>query len=162
MSAVDAHVGKSLFEHAILGLRNQGKSILLVTHALHFVPLTDYVYTVEGGRIAEEGTYDDLIKNEGAFSKLMKEFGGEGTAEEEKNPQEIIDGDTKAQEKRDAEVPGVGKGAYKVSQAIGSAAGTGKIEGRLIQSEKRTVGSISTSGEYQNVSSAVELLIDFL
>jgi ATP-binding cassette subfamily C (CFTR/MRP) protein 1 len=101
---------------------------------------------VEGGRIAEEGTYDDLIKNEGAFSKLMKEFGGEGTAEEEQTPQETIDGDTMAQERRDADVSGAGKGAYKVSQAIGNAAGTGKIEGRLIQSEKRTVGSISTSG----------------
>jgi len=142
--SVDAHVGKSLFEHAILGLRNQGKSILLVTHALHFVPSADYVYTIEDGRIAEEGTYDDLIESKGAFSELMKEFGGDNATEED----EPLDNDKEAQEKRDVDVPGAGKGTYKVSQAIGKAAGTGKIEGRLIQSEKRTVGSISTSGEF--------------
>ena len=102
-----------------------------------------------------------MIKNEGAFSKLMKEFGGEGTAEEEQTPQEIVDGDTKAQDRRDAEMTGAGKGAYKVSQAIGNAAGTGKIEGRLIQSEKRTVGSISTSGMCRSLHFSVESLIDF-
>ncbi len=73
----------------------------------------------------------------------MKEFGGEST-EEESAP----DADVKAQEERDAAAPGAGKGAYKVSQAVGKAAGTGKLEGRLIQSEKRTVGSLSSSGKH--------------
>ncbi|PVF97426.1 ABC protein [Serendipita vermifera] len=147
LSAVDAHVGKALFENAILRLRQQGKSVLLVTHALHFVPQTDYIYTIESGRISEEGTYEDLINKEGPFSKLMKEFGGEG-AEEGEDVQQAkyatMDADERAQEERDKAVEGGGKGRYKVSQAIGKAAGTGKLEGRLIQSEKRTVGSIST------------------
>lgn len=153
LSAVDAHVGKALFEHAILGLRDQGKSVLLVTHALHFVPQTDYIYAVENGRIMEEGTYDELIKKEGPFSKLMKEFGGEGSAEEElPTDQAIVDGDTKAQEKRDLDVKGAGKNRYQVSQAIGKAAGTGKLEGRLIQSERRTTGSISRGSKFVSVS----------
>ncbi|KAG8758519.1 hypothetical protein FRC14_008012 [Serendipita sp. 396] len=143
LSAVDAHVGKALFENAILGLRAQGKSVLLVTHALHFVPQCDYVYTIEDGRIAEEGTYDDLIAREGSFSKLMKEFGGENLGEREDVPnEEAVDPETRAQEVRDAASRGGGKGRYQNSRAIGNAAGTGKLEGRLIQSEKRTVGSI--------------------
>lgn len=43
LSAVDAHVGKALFNDAILGLRSQGKTVLLVTHALHFLPMVDYI-----------------------------------------------------------------------------------------------------------------------
>ena len=45
---VDAHVGKALFADAILGaLRNQGKTVILVTHALHFLSQCDYIYTLE-------------------------------------------------------------------------------------------------------------------
>ena len=36
LSAVDAHVGRSLFQGAIVnGLRARGKTVILVTHALH-------------------------------------------------------------------------------------------------------------------------------
>jgi ABC-type multidrug transport system ATPase subunit len=162
---VDAHVGKALFENAILRLRDQGQTVLLVTHALHFVPRTDYIYTLVNGRVSEEGTYEDLIKKEGPFFQLMKEFGGEGAnidegengAEDEKKeewlktPQVAVftpDADTRAQEARDTEAAlKGGKGKYQVSHAIGKAAGTGKLEGRLMISEKRTVGSIGSWGE---------------
>ena len=44
---VDAHVGKALFANAIVGaLRNQGKTVILVTHALHFMSQCDYIYTI--------------------------------------------------------------------------------------------------------------------
>ena len=45
---VDAHVGKALFADAIIGaLRNRGKTVILVTHALHFLSQCDYIYTLE-------------------------------------------------------------------------------------------------------------------
>ena len=48
MFSVDAHVGKALFADAILGaLRNRGKTVVLVTHALHFLSQCDYVYTIQ-------------------------------------------------------------------------------------------------------------------
>lgn len=141
LSAVDAHVGKALFDNAILSLRNQGKSVLLVTHALHFVSRADYIYTIENGRICEEGMYDQLVEKDGPFSQLMKEFGGESVEDTAG-----VDPDVLAQEQRDSEaVTDGGKGRYLVSQAVGKAAGTGKLEGRLIVSEKRTVGSISSN-----------------
>jgi hypothetical protein len=40
--AVDANVGKALFRSAIQGLVAQGKTVLLVTHALHFLAQCDY------------------------------------------------------------------------------------------------------------------------
>ena len=43
LSAVDAHVGKALFENAILGLRARGTTVILVTHAIHFLPQVDYI-----------------------------------------------------------------------------------------------------------------------
>ncbi|KAJ7878238.1 P-loop containing nucleoside triphosphate hydrolase protein, partial [Mycena leptocephala] len=61
LSAVDANVGKALFRSAIQGLVAQGKTVLLVTHALYFLAQCDYMYTLDGGRIAEAGTYPELI-----------------------------------------------------------------------------------------------------
>jgi ABC-type multidrug transport system fused ATPase/permease subunit len=44
LSAVDAHVGESLFKNAILSLRQQGRTVVLVTHALHFLRDVDRVW----------------------------------------------------------------------------------------------------------------------
>lgn len=43
LSAVDAHVGQALFTNAILGLRAQGKTVILVTHALHLLSQVDHI-----------------------------------------------------------------------------------------------------------------------
>ena len=138
-------------ENAIIGfLKGKGKTILLVTHALHLVSRVDYIYTISNGQIAEQGTYVDLMSKDGAFARLMKEFGGEQDGEDDGTIEEgIQDSDAKAQAKRDeaAEADG-GKGRFLASKAIGNAAGTGRIEGRLIRSEKRTVGSLSKEGAF--------------
>ena len=76
LSAVDAHVGKHLFEHAIKGAL-AGRTRVLVTHALHFLPHVDHIITVDNGRIVEQGTYDELIARQGAFAALLAEFGNE-------------------------------------------------------------------------------------
>ena len=150
-TVVDAHVGKALFENAIMrSLKDKGKTILLVTHALHLISRVDYIYTVSNGQIAEQGTYVDLMSKDGPFARLMKEFGGEQDGKEDRTDEgEFQDADAKAQAKRDeaAEADG-GKGRFLASKAIGEAAGTGKIEGRLIRSEKRTVGSLSKDGAF--------------
>ena len=62
--------------------RNAGKTRILVTHALHFLPDVDYIYTLVDSRIAERGTYPELIANGGAFSKFVEEFGSKDTGEE--------------------------------------------------------------------------------
>ncbi|KAF9237594.1 ABC protein [Melanogaster broomeanus] len=66
LSAVDTYVGKALFEEAIIGtLRNRCVTVILVTHAIHFLPQVDYIYTMNNGGITESGTYAELIANEG-------------------------------------------------------------------------------------------------
>ncbi|THH16112.1 hypothetical protein EW146_g4488 [Bondarzewia mesenterica] len=63
---IDAHVGRSLSTNAIVSaLRGQGKTVILVTHALHFVPQCDYIYALNNGHVAEQGTYQELLARSG-------------------------------------------------------------------------------------------------
>ena len=88
-ASVDAHVGKALFTDAIVGaLRNQGKTVILVTHALHFLSQCDYVYSLENGYIAAQGKHQDLINENESFARLIAEFGGAEKHEEEEEDDE--------------------------------------------------------------------------
>ncbi|KAJ6632266.1 P-loop containing nucleoside triphosphate hydrolase protein [Mycena sp. CBHHK59/15] len=126
LSAVDANVGKALFHSAILGLVQKGKTVILVTHALHFLSHCDYIYTLDDGKVAEHGTYQQLIDKNGEFARLDREFGG---AEAESEPQE-------AQTRAIITVEDVKSKSEK-------AAGTGKIEGKLMVKEQRTTGGVA-------------------
>ena len=137
LSAVDAHVGKALFENAILGLRREGKTVLLVTHALHFLTGVDYIYAMNAGHIAEQGTYSEMMASDGAFAHLIADFGGaqedqreEGDAREENAIEQL---DRVVDDKK----------LVRLSRkAMGKAAGTGKLEGRLTVDEIRKTGSV--------------------
>ncbi|KAF8972123.1 hypothetical protein BDZ97DRAFT_1913365 [Flammula alnicola] len=131
LSAVDAHVGKSLFHDAILGsLRNQGKTVIFVTHALHFLSYCDYIYTLRDGRVAEQGTFQELIEANGEFARLDKEFGGSDSEQTQaSNETAIVQEDLKAK--------------LASESRRQAAAGTGKLEGKLIVKEHRSTGSIS-------------------
>jgi ABC-type multidrug transport system fused ATPase/permease subunit len=54
----------------------KGKTRILVTHQLHFLPKVDYVILMKEGKIAEQGTYQDLLNIDGEFSTMMKSYGG--------------------------------------------------------------------------------------
>ncbi|KAM5139214.1 ATP-binding cassette sub-family C member 2 [Callospermophilus lateralis] len=75
LSAVDAHVGKHIFEKVLgpNGLLN-GKTRLLVTHSIHFLPQVDQIVVVGNGTILEKGSYSDLLAKKGVFAKNLKTF----------------------------------------------------------------------------------------
>jgi ABC-type multidrug transport system fused ATPase/permease subunit len=75
LSAVDAYVGKAILENCLLHGPLADKSRILVTHALHVLDKTDYIYVMENGVITEEGTYAELMKDSVVFSHLMDEYG---------------------------------------------------------------------------------------
>ncbi|KAI9340247.1 P-loop containing nucleoside triphosphate hydrolase protein [Obelidium mucronatum] len=81
LSAVDANVGKHIFEECIQGVLSK-KTRLLVTHQLHFVPQCDYILTMKEGRIAEFGTFNELMRRNGDFADLMNSYGGIPTTSE--------------------------------------------------------------------------------
>jgi ABC-type multidrug transport system fused ATPase/permease subunit len=102
LSAVDSNVGRSIFEAGICGLL-AGKTRILVTHALHFVKHCDWVVVMRDGEIAEQGTFEELMRDGDEFSKLMIAFGGESERskegdEDEKNALEDLQCVTPVQE----------------------------------------------------------------
>ena len=96
ISALDAHVGKHVFENVFLGAA-QGKTRILVTHALHFLPQVDYIYTMAEGKIGEHGTYADLMAANGDFAHFVNEFGSKESEseKEEEAVEDEKDGDAK-------------------------------------------------------------------
>ena len=58
LSAVDAYVGKAILENCLLKGPLADRTRVLVTHALHVLDKTDYIYVMDGGVIIEQGTYE--------------------------------------------------------------------------------------------------------
>ncbi|KAI8850822.1 P-loop containing nucleoside triphosphate hydrolase protein [Chytridium lagenaria] len=76
LAAVDAHVGKHIFENAITGPLAKGRTVVLVTHQLHYLPHVDRIFYFEDGSILEKGSFSTLVTDGERFSKLMSEYGG--------------------------------------------------------------------------------------
>lgn len=106
--------------------------MILVTHALHFLSNCDYIYTMAGGRIAEHGSYNDLIGHNGEFARLDREFGGNDPNAE-----------TKTQLVGAADIDAM---KSKTDRAARKGAGVGKLGGKLMVKEKRTTGSLTWAG----------------
>ncbi|KAH8806665.1 ABC protein [Flagelloscypha sp. PMI_526] len=124
LSAVDSYVGKSLF-NALLILRNQGTTIVLITHALHFLSQCDHIYAISNGRIVESGTYSELLAAGGETGALIKEFGGQEVDAEDMNE------------------PSFSVTQVKQKSIECNAKGTGKLEGKLVVRESRETGHVS-------------------
>ena len=74
LSAVDAHVGKHLFEK-VIGPQGmlQKKTRVLVTHGIGFLPQVDVILVMKDGKISEMGSYESLIDKKGDFSDFMRD-----------------------------------------------------------------------------------------
>lgn len=73
LSAVDAHVGQHIFKHCIKGAL-WNKTIIFATHQLQYLSQCDVVLYMKSGKIAERGTYEELIRNNGEFATLIRLF----------------------------------------------------------------------------------------
>jgi len=68
-SALDVHTESALFE-ALRQFLAQ-KTVIIIAHRLSTVRRADYIYVLENGTIAQEGTYDELEVLEGAFGSFV-------------------------------------------------------------------------------------------
>ncbi|KAI4139185.1 MAG: hypothetical protein LQ341_004313 [Variospora aurantia] len=118
LSAVDAHVGRHIFDNAICGLLKD-KCRILATHQLHVLSRCDRIIWMQDGRIQTIDTFDHLMNHNQEFQKLMA-----STAQEEK--QEEDSEDEVEDEKKEAK-------KKKVS----------KRGAALMQQEERAVRSVS-------------------
>ncbi|KAJ3154725.1 Canalicular multispecific organic anion transporter 2 [Geranomyces variabilis] len=76
LSAVDAHVGRWIFDHVVgpNGMLND-RTRILVTHGIHFLGEVDEVMMLQDGRISEIGSYQSLMQRAGPLQALIKEYG---------------------------------------------------------------------------------------
>ncbi|KAJ3075108.1 Canalicular multispecific organic anion transporter 2 [Podochytrium sp. JEL0797] len=99
LSAVDAHVDKQIFDN-VIGPRGilAAKTRVFVTHGVHHLPACDLVVVVKDGTIAEQGSYPELMAQQGGtFKSLIDDFAQDAVMEHEGTPEVV--------EKKFAEVP---------------------------------------------------------
>ncbi|KAI2623280.1 ATP-binding cassette transporter protein YOR1-like protein [Hypoxylon sp. NC1633] len=80
LSAVDAHVGRHIMDHAILGLLKD-KCRILATHQLWVLNRCDRIIWMDGGKIQAIDTFDNLMTNHSGFRHLMETTAVEETQE---------------------------------------------------------------------------------
>uniref|UniRef100_A0A8B9LR49 Multidrug resistance-associated protein 1 n=1 Tax=Astyanax mexicanus TaxID=7994 RepID=A0A8B9LR49_ASTMX len=89
LSAVDAHVGKHIFEK-VIGPQGvlQGRTRVLVTHGLSFLPQADLILVMVDGEITETGSYAELLNRQGAFADFLRTY---ANAEQDGEPDGMTD-----------------------------------------------------------------------
>lgn len=72
LSAVDSHVGKHIFEQ-VIGPKGMlsGKTRVLVTHGITYLPECDNIFVLKEGEISEQGTYKQLLEKKGSFAEFL-------------------------------------------------------------------------------------------
>jgi ATP-binding cassette subfamily B protein len=68
-SSLDA-ISESYVKKAISLLRNQGKTIIVITHRLNTIMEADYIIYLEYGKVSETGTHEDLMKKKNGYYYL--------------------------------------------------------------------------------------------
>uniref|UniRef100_A0A8C0EYW1 Canalicular multispecific organic anion transporter 2 n=1 Tax=Bubo bubo TaxID=30461 RepID=A0A8C0EYW1_BUBBB len=84
LSAVDSHVAKHIFDK-VIGPDGvlKGKTRILVTHGISFLPQVDHIVVVVDGKISEMGSYQDLLKQNKAFAEFLRSYALDEDIEED-------------------------------------------------------------------------------
>jgi ATP-binding cassette subfamily C (CFTR/MRP) protein 1 len=137
LSALDAHVGRQVFDKCIKE-DLQHKTRVLVTNQLHFLPYVDKILLIHDGVIKEEGTFDELSNSGELFKKLMENAGKMEEQVEEKQDESKSQDVAKQTENGDVVIV---DGGSKKSQDDSNKTKPGKSV--LIKQEERETGVVS-------------------
>ncbi|XP_068386496.1 ATP-binding cassette sub-family C member 3 isoform X3 [Eschrichtius robustus] len=88
LSAVDSHVAKHIFDQ-VIGPEGvlAGKTRVLVTHGISFLPQTDFVIVLADGQVSEIGTYAALLQRNGSFANFLRNY---APALEDREDEEVL------------------------------------------------------------------------
>ncbi|KAJ5480698.1 hypothetical protein N7539_006592 [Penicillium diatomitis] len=89
LSAVDAHVGRHIMDKAICGLLKD-RCRILATHQLHVLNRCDRIVVMDEGRIHAVDTFDNLMRDNELFQRLMLSS-KQDDSKEEKDEAEIAE-----------------------------------------------------------------------
>ncbi|GFR84872.1 multidrug resistance-associated protein 1 [Elysia marginata] len=83
LSAVDSHVGKQLFDE-VIGPEGmlKGKTRVLVTHGISFLPQVDKIIVLVEGKVSEVGSFKELMTRNGAFADFLRNYLNEELTED--------------------------------------------------------------------------------
>ena len=70
-SGIDVETAR-VIHHSLIGFLRD-RTAFIVTHDIETVRLADRILVLEGGRIAEEGSYEQLLARQGVFRNLFRE-----------------------------------------------------------------------------------------
>ncbi|KAI8366373.1 multi drug resistance-associated protein MRP [Choanephora cucurbitarum] len=91
LSAVDAHVGRHIFDH-VIGPEGilKNKARVLVTHGISYLPRVDHVVMLREGQINLSGTYSDLMSRKSELYALITDYGTQKNTEEDKSNENTL------------------------------------------------------------------------
>ncbi|KAJ5287805.1 hypothetical protein N7478_003491 [Penicillium angulare] len=90
LSAVDAHVGRHIMDKAICGLLKD-RCRILATHQLHVLNRCDRIVVMDEGRIHAVDTFDNLMRDNQLFQRLMSTSGQDDAEDDDEKHEEDID-----------------------------------------------------------------------
>lgn len=99
LSAVDAHVGRHIFDNAILGLLRD-KCRILATHQLWVLNRCDRIIWMDQGKIQAFDTFDNLMRDHVAFRQLLESTSLEGKKEAGEASNVVDANDTKGKKRK--------------------------------------------------------------
>lgn len=136
-SALDAHVGTRVFEMVVKQAQKERQTtIVMVTHSMIFASQADHIVYMEGGRIVEQGTYEQLSSQMGPFSV----FAGSSPNQDADSCSTLQDSDS--EQLRDEVSQTKEKFEEKTVQQ--SPTNKHKVRGsEIMQNEERVIGTVS-------------------
>ncbi|TYG88790.1 hypothetical protein ES288_A12G049000v1 [Gossypium darwinii] len=135
LSALDAHIAQQVFSRCIKE-ELQGKTRILVTNQLHFLPHVDRILLVANGVIKEDGTFEMISKNGRLFQKLMENAGKMEKQEETDDGKNFDLEDLKPKSNEMVEINELQKNANRAKRRKGRKA-------VLVKQEERETGVVS-------------------
>ncbi|KKI89854.1 ABC transporter [Bacillus sp. SA1-12] len=84
LSAVDAKTEEKILK--TLNTEMEGKTAIIVSHRISTIRKADQIIVLDGGRIAEQGTHESLLREKGIYHKMHMQQSNELSAESSNLP----------------------------------------------------------------------------